>query len=115
MAKTSTTTIGVSVVGDSVNETFTPGAIVNIAAPAGGPISVTLTTGDNTLTVPTGTVAMMVVPPNTSTVSKKLKGVGGDTGFALAPAAISVLSLPAGTSTVLINAASGETVSVHWL
>jgi hypothetical protein len=115
MAKTSTTTIGVSVIGDSVNETFTPAAIVNTAAPAGGPISVALSSGDNTITVPSGAVSMMLIPPSTSTVVKKLKGIGGDTGFTVGPAALSMISLPTGTGTVLINAASSETISIHWL
>lgn len=117
MAKTATTSISVLVTGDGVNETFQPPTqpIVNAAAPAGGPISVALASGDNTLTVPPGAQGLIFVPPSASVVVKKLKGVGGDTGFTLSATLPSVLMLPAGTATVLINAASSETVSIHWI
>lgn len=117
MAKTATTSISVLVTGDGVNETFQPPTqpIVNSAAPAGGPISVALTSGDNTLTVPPGAQGFLFVPPSSSVVVKKLKGIGGDTGFTISAALPQVIMLPSGASTVLINAASSETVSIHWI
>lgn len=117
MAKTSTTSLSVAVSGDGVSETYVPATapIVNAAAPAGGPLSVALTTGDNTLTVPPGAQGFLLVPPSASAVAKKLKGVGGDTGFSLSMTLPSLLMLPTGASTVLINAASSETVQIHWI
>ncbi len=117
MAKVATTSISVAVAGDGVAETFTPATspIINTAAPAGGPLSVALTSGDNTLTVPPGSQGLVLVPPSSSVVAKKLKGVGGDTGFTLSATLPSVLMLPPGTATVLINAASSETVLIHWV
>lgn len=117
MAKTATTSISVLVTGDGVNESYIPptAPLTNAAAPAGGPLSVALSSGDNTLTVPPGAQGFIFVPPSSSIVVKKLKGVGGDTGFTLNAALPSVVSLPSGTATVLINAASSETVSIHWI
>lgn len=117
MAKKSTTTLSTTIAGDGISTTYTPpGApIVNNTAPAGGPISVLLSTGDNTLTVPSGAVALLIVPPSDSVVVKKLKGVGGDTGVTIAPAAPTYLGLPASATEVLLNAASGETVTLEWL
>lgn len=117
MAKTATTSISVLVTGDGVNESFIPptAPLVNAAAPAGGPLSVALASGDNTLTVPPGAQGFIFVPPSSSVVAKKLKGIGGDTGFSLSPTNPSVIMLVAGASTVLINAGSAETVSIHWI
>lgn len=117
MAKTATTTISVLVTGDGVNETFQPPTqpVANTNAPAGGPISVALSSGDNTLTVPPGAMGLLLVPPSSSVVVKKLKGIGGDTGFTINAALPQVIWLPAGASTMLLNAASSETVSIHWL
>jgi hypothetical protein len=117
MAKTSTTSVSVAVSGDGVAETFTPSSspVINASAPAGGPISVALSTGDNTLTVPPGAQGFVFVPPTSSVVVKKLKGIAGDTGFTLSPTLPSVIMLPAGATTALVNAASSETVSIHWI
>ena len=115
MAKSSTCTVVISVVGDSVNEAYTPAALTNVAAPAGGPISIALASGDNTITVPPGAIAMLILPPAASTFAKKLKGIGGDTGFQISTTALSLLSLPTGAATVLLNSAGIETISVHWL
>ncbi len=117
MAKTTTTSISVAVSGDGVAATYTPASapITNTTGPAGGPVDVALSSGDNTITVPSGSKGMLLVPPATSSVVKKLKGDAGDTGFTIAPALPSVLALPTGTTSILINAASSETVSIHWL
>lgn len=117
MAKTSTTSLSVAVTGDGVAATYTPATapMVNTAAPAGGPVDVTLAIGDTTIAVPTGAQGFVLVPPSASTVVKTLKGVGGDTGFAIALALPTMISLPASTTTILVNAASSEVVAIHWL
>ena len=51
--------------------------IINAAAPAGGPLNVALSSGDNTLAVPQGAQGFVFVPPSSSVVAKKLKGVAG--------------------------------------
>jgi hypothetical protein len=117
MAKKSTITLSTTTSGDGISTTYVPpGApIVNNTAPAGGPIQVALSAGDNTLTVPSGATSLLIVPDAASVIVKTLKGIGGDTGFTIAPAAPTLLGLPAGATTVLLNASAGETVTVEWL
>jgi hypothetical protein len=117
MAKTSTTTVTMSVTGDGVSLSYTPlGApIVNAAAPAGGPVAIALAAGDNTITVPPGAVGFILVPPAASVVVKRLKGIAADTGFTLAPATPSVIALPTAAASVLLNASATETVSIQWI
>jgi hypothetical protein len=117
MAKASTTTIEVEVSGDGVTCEYTPSGapIENSAAPAGGPVTVSLSSGNNAVTVPTGAVAVLIVPSTGSTVAKKLKGDNADTGFGIRPSAPSLISLVASASTVIINAASAEDISIFWL
>ena len=114
MAKTSTTQITVTTTGDGVTSTDAPAATVNTAAPSGGPVAVALSAGDNTITVPSNAVGMVVIPPAASTNAKKLKGAGGDTGFSLRPNEPAALPLPASTASVIINSVGAETVFVHW-
>lgn len=117
MAKKSTVTLVVTVTGDGVNTTYNPVGtpIINLAAPAGGPLSVALSSGDNVLTPPAGAMGLLIVPPTNSVVVKKLKGVGGDTGVTIAPAAPMLLSLPSGGGAVTLNAGAGETIVIEWL
>lgn len=117
MAKKSTVTLAVTVTGDGVNTTYNPVGtpIINLAAPAGGPIAAALSTGDNTLTVPAGASHLLIVPATDSVVVKKLKGVGGDTGFTIAPASPTLLGLPAAAVSVLLNASAGEVITIEWL
>ena len=118
MAKQSTVTLVVAIQGDGINTSYTPpGApIVNLTAPAGGPITVSLAIGDNTLTVPPGSLGLLIVPPATSTVTKILKGVALDTGFTISPSRITgPIGLPVGAMTVLLNASAIEVITVQWL
>jgi hypothetical protein len=114
MSKTSTTQISVSTIGDGVLSTDAPPATINIAAPSGGPVAVALALGDNTIAVPSGATGMVLIPSSSSTNAKRLKGLAGDTGFALRPNEPASIPLPASTTTVLLNSAAAETVFVHW-
>lgn len=70
---------------------------------------VALSSGNNTITVPTSAIAVTIIPPTGNTVALILKGVNGDTGIALAllgPSSISLLSV----TTFVLNAASSVTV-----
>jgi len=44
--------------------------------------------GDVTVTVPAGASGVIILPPNASVVVKTLKGITGDTGFRIHPAAL---------------------------
>lgn len=117
MAKKSTVTLSLTITGDGITTTYVPptAPIVNNTAPAGGPILVALSTGDNDLTVPAGATSVLIVPLSDSAVVKKLKGDAADVGVTIAPASPTLLGLPSGATEVTINAASGETISVVWL
>ena len=116
MAKASTVTLSVTITGDgeSLSYSLPAGNITNAAAPMGGPIPTALTSGDNTITVPSGAVEVLIVPPAASVVVKKLKGIGGDTGVTISPSQPMMLSLPAGATTFILNAGSTETVTLVW-
>lgn len=119
MAKTSTLGITVSVVGDGLNETLGQAPnllqIVNAACPGALPQNVALASGLNTIAVPPGAVAMLLIPPSNSIVSKVLKGVTGDTGFSMNPALPGLYPFVAGATSVLITAGSAETVQIGWV
>jgi hypothetical protein len=70
---------------------------------------VNLTSGNNTINVPSGATGLTIVMPTANTVQVTLKGVNGDTGIPLNltdPSSIGIL--PTLTSLVL-NAASALT------
>lgn len=75
-----------------------------------------LTTGANTVTVPTGgfTVnGVMIVPPVTSVITKTLKGVSGDTGIPINTTQPTMLGLNGATSFVIVTSGN-ETVQFVW-
>lgn len=116
MAKTSTITLVPAIGGDGVSFTYAvPGSLTNAAAPMGGAIPTALTTGDNTIAVPTGAMWLLISPPTTSTVAKKIKGAAGDTGVLIGPAIVSLIAIASGQTSIILNAASGETVTLLWL
>lgn len=118
MAKTSTVNLNVTIQGDGINTSYAPpGApIVNTAAPAGGPITISLAMGDNTLVVPPGALGVIIVPPAISVVVKALKGAVIDTGLIISPTRISgPIGLPAGATSLIINASAPEDITVQWI
>lgn len=82
MSVTATRTITIVYTGD-VTGTETISAASSAASP--GQIEIkTLSSGANTITVPTGgatVVCCVIVPPTGNTTSITLKGVSGDTGI----------------------------------
>lgn len=114
MSKVSSVSIAGSVNGDGISETFGAFNITNLTAPGGVPQNVSLSSGNNTLTPPAGAQWVLIVPPTVSTVAKTIKGVAGDTGIPIAPAAPFLWGLPASPGSFVINAASAEVVQVYW-
>ena len=113
MAKTATASVTIAVSGDGVSFKFTTPTQTNAASPfQHQPIA--LTTGANTITPPAGATMALVVPPTSSAVTKTLKGVTGDTGYALNPPGMPSF-IPVGAGALVINASSGETVEFYWL
>ena len=115
MAKTAVLTMSVQITGDGVNETYnlmaaTP--FINQNAPGGGPVATSLALGDNPITVPPNSLMMFIQPLATSTITLKLKGIGGDTGFSLGPGQVAMVPLVAGVTSVLVNASAAVVVSI---
>lgn len=106
MSVASNRSVILSMTGD-VEYTQQFDAVVNSAG-SGQNQLVNLSSGANTITVPSGAVAVTIIPPAANAVAMTLKGVAGDTGIALsllAPSSISLLSV----SSFVINAASAIT------
>jgi len=83
-------------------------AAINAASPGQIDI-VTLTSGANTVTPPTGgttPLAVTIVPPSGNTALITLKGISGDTGIALHKTDPCTISLNSTTSTFVLTAAS---------
>lgn len=72
-----------------------------------------LSSGDNTITVPTGGSSVasgcILIPPSGNAVVVTLKGVGGDTGIAIGLTNPMVLTFGSGVTNFVINAASAIT------
>lgn len=64
--------------------------------------SIILTTGDNTIDVPTTSKGCIITFAEGSTSTKKLKGAGGDTGIELNQAGVNMLQFPPTPPTVII-------------
>lgn len=74
---------------------------------------VTLASGANTITVPSGVTRTLLVPPSANTVAMTLKGVTGDTGIGLAVATPILLTHAVSTGTTFVVSAGGAIVGVE--
>ena len=111
MAKTATTTDQTIISGDEITlATYARVQAANANAPP--PTSVSLSAGNNTVTVPSGfTVNVVkVFPPSGSSNTKTYKGVTGDTGF-VGTSQVVTLPVTAG-GTFVINSTGGEVVDL---
>lgn len=115
MAITNETQITVTSSGDGSDESeWKPTAMTNTRGAAGGPVKMTLASGDNTISVPTGAMGVVLAPAASSGVVLKLKGGAGETGFCLRTGEPSALALPTGTANLLLNASAVTIVGFHW-
>lgn len=95
MAVTSTRKVIVTYTGDLVG-TFSFSAASNATAP-GDIDSINLSSGANTVTIPSTAKGATIVPPAGNTQTLTLKGISGDTGIALSktdPTSISFDTTP---------------------
>jgi hypothetical protein len=70
---------------------------------------ITLASGDNSITPPTGVTFILIVFPQASASIYKLKGVGGDTGITLLTTSIKWAFLPA-QAAFIINSNALDTL-----
>lgn len=113
MAVSSTRTIAIGYTGDVVgNEALA--AATNTASP--GQIQIlTLASGNNTITVPTGGTtpkACSIVKPSTNTTAITYKGVTGDAGMRLHDTDPDSISIHSSVTSFVLNAAA-EIVGVR--
>lgn len=64
-----------------------------------------LSSGANTITIPTGTSLVAIIPPTDNTATITIKGISGDTGYAISPTKPTVLAA-SGSSLVLTASAA---------
>lgn len=60
-----------------------------------------LSSGANTVTVPTGTTLVIIVPPTSNTETITIKGVSGDSGVQISKTAPSIFAWQTGSTFVL--------------
>jgi len=89
-------------------------SLVNTTGVAQGIAALAL--GFNSIAVPSTALGVLIVPPAGNSVTLQLKGVTGDTGFALAPAAATYLPFSAAgaVATIGITAGAAVTVTLIW-
>lgn len=114
MATTAETQITIESSGDGIESEWQPRAMTNNTAAAGGPVRTPLSAGDNYLLVPTGAMGVVLLPPATSSVTKRLKHHAGETGFAIRTAEAASIPLPTGVATMMVHASAAELLYVHW-
>jgi hypothetical protein len=115
MAKTVTTTISVSIVGDGYGGSgpFFNQSIVNATGLAPG--SVNTINGATTVTVPATALGVVIVPPAGSALVKTYKGVSGDTGIATSAIGTTVFVWTAAQIANFVIATTGiETIQLIW-
>lgn len=85
-------------------------------------LSVSLSIGANTITLPSGTTACVLIPPNGANPvpnpafsgTLTLKGVSGDTGIAISNTYPTMLSWDTSPSSIVINSTATGTLSA-WM
>lgn len=116
MSTSSTRSQSVVFTGDAAG-TQVNAAATNAASPGSMDI-VTLASGANTITVPTGgstPVACTIQPPAGNTASITLKGVTGDTGIRIHNTDFTVISLYSSVTSFCLTAGSAITgVRLIW-
>lgn len=121
MSKTASLTITVSITGDGLNPlTYSTSFDNSNGFGAQGPYALALSAGFNSLTAPTNATTppkfVILKPASTSTNTKTIKGVTGDTGPAALAWTSQLVILPMGSAGAWgITATAGETIDVFYL
>lgn len=114
MAVTSNRNIDVSLSGDET-ASFTSSAAVNVTSPGQMQV-VTLASGANTITIPTGgstPTCCTILKPSGNTTSITLKGVTGDTGVRLHNTDPDSISVDISFQTTFVLTAGAQIVGVR--
>ena len=92
----------------SGNQYVRPAAL-SLASPVGQRQIVNLSSGANTITLPSGTRFVHIQPPAGNAQTITLKGVSGDTGVALHKTNWTALSLESGVTSLVLTAGGSVT------
>lgn len=112
MSSTSSVRIGINFQGDiEYDQQFNTAS--NTSSPAMNEIGA-LTTGNNTISVPTGATGVTIIPPNSNAIVLTLKGVNGDTGIVLSLVNPFYLSLGTSITSFVINVSANVTLRFIW-
>lgn len=107
MAVTSNNTISLSLTGDvEFQQDFD--LATNPAAPGVNNLY-NLLSGNNTITVPSGSVSVLIVPPSGNLLVITYKGINGDTGVPLHKTNPSLIGLDTTVTTFILNASNAIT------
>jgi hypothetical protein len=79
------------------------------SASIGTTLDVTLATGDNTLAVPANATAVVLALPASNTATLKVRTNADSGGLSLGLSGFLVVPLPAGATSVIVNASAGGT------
>ncbi len=71
-----------------------------------------LSSGDNTLDVPSGALSAIIIPPTGNVIVLTLKGNAADVGIVISPVNPTVLSLT--DATFILNVSAGVTLVIAW-
>lgn len=113
MAIAGTRSIILGFTGDIAVQSNTFAAASNAASP--GEIDpYALASGFNSIAVPTGAVAVTIIPPAGNTVTLTLKGITGDTGVPLHLTDPTSVGLATGSTTIGITTSGTVTVRLIW-
>lgn len=113
MAVTSNRITRVSLSGDVNAPDLTYAAAQNTSSP-GMVETKALASGFNSITVPTGSKSVTIIPPSGNTVTLTLKGITGDTGIGIHLTDPTVLGLATGQATVGITTSGTVTIRLIW-
>lgn len=116
MSKTATVAgTSVTVTGDGVGMVYTIPGLPSVNTLAPDPIQdIAMTSGANTVTVPSGAQYVVIVPPSGSVITMTLKGDAGDTGVHLATNRPSLMALASNAATFVLTLSSGQNVQLCW-
>jgi hypothetical protein len=112
MAAAGVITVSGSVTGIPTGSITFAGSITSSAA-VGEVLSIVLASGDNTISVPSGTTTVYFQPPVGNAIALKLKGAGGDTGVTISKVNLSIFSLDASQTSLIINAGSAFSAATY--
>ena len=108
MANGSFTITGLSATEPAGERKFGPISIMG-GAVIGETLETVLASGENTVTVPTGATAVLIVPPESGSAELKLKSKSSDTGIVISESNPTLWSFKLGiTSFIVVSGSAGS-------